>query len=78
MADLRYTVTDPFMAYPDGRLVRLSGEPAEAAVLDDTGEWRRTPSLDHFATDDTRPVLDLDEARNIATRQGHPDLSLTD
>ncbi|MDN5893871.1 MAG: hypothetical protein L0H93_07555 [Nocardioides sp.] len=70
---VRYVATDPFMAYPAGRLVRLSGNPAEAAVLDDGGQWRRQPSLDWFAEDPVRVPLSPGAAKRLAEYLGHPD-----
>lgn len=69
----QYHATDPLMAYPAGRLVRLSGDAAVAEVLDDTGEWRRQPSLDRFGDDPTRQPLTPTEARKLARYLGHPD-----
>lgn len=62
----RFTTTAPFMAFPQGRLVRIGGTPPEAEILDDQGKWVRSPTLDRLAVDDTTEWLTLDEAERLA------------
>lgn len=72
----RFFATAPFMAYPQGRLVRGDQESETVAVLTDQGEWAATDALDYLLHDGpqgTQRELTTAGARDLAAYLGHPD-----